>query len=296
MSTENTIEERILRDSSDILQQVGGSLAFVDQSNNAEVVLAERSHLLALSAAVATALAGNDSLRAILQQCAAALVQHLGVAAAYIWTLEAEGKVLETQASAGIYIPLGDLYGSIPVDESTIGSIAQERQPYVTDAVLTDARLRHEAWARWTKLTAFAGHPLVVEDRVLGVMAVFAKQPFTHATLKALAWVAGVMAMGIDRICFADALARSISRVVRMNRSLLRKNAELDEFTYMASHDLQESLRKLITFSGLLRKDLGDDLPERAAKDLDFIVDAAAHVHALVQGLLEFTLAHGRDA
>lgn len=67
---------------------------------------------------------------------------------------------------------------------------------------------------------------------------------------------------------------------------LARMNAELDEFTYVASHDLQEPVRKLIAFSDWLRRDLGTALPPRAAQDLEFIADAAQRMQRLVQDLL----------
>jgi light-regulated signal transduction histidine kinase (bacteriophytochrome) len=67
---------------------------------------------------------------------------------------------------------------------------------------------------------------------------------------------------------------------------LLRKNADLDEFTYAASHDLQEPLRRLISFSSILKDDLGNDLPERAQEDLGYIVDSARRMQTLVQDLL----------
>lgn len=67
---------------------------------------------------------------------------------------------------------------------------------------------------------------------------------------------------------------------------LARMNAELDEFSYVASHDLQEPLRKLLAFSDWLRRDLGDDLPERAARDIEFITEAANRMQSLVQDLL----------
>ncbi len=77
----------------------------------------------------------------------------------------------------------------------------------------------------------------------------------------------------------------------RLNRQLADRNRELEEFAYVASHDLQEPLRKLITFGGLLRKDLGDDLPERAGRHLDFITDAAGRMQTLVQDLLALSRA-----
>lgn len=72
---------------------------------------------------------------------------------------------------------------------------------------------------------------------------------------------------------------------------LARVNAELDEFTYVASHDLQEPVRKLVAFSEWLRKDLGGDLPPRAQQDLAFITDAAQRMQHLVGNLLALSRA-----
>jgi signal transduction histidine kinase len=81
----------------------------------------------------------------------------------------------------------------------------------------------------------------------------------------------------------------------KANTDLRRHNIELDEFNYVASHDLQEPLRKLIAFSDHLRLDLGTSLPARAAQDLTFIVDAAMRMQALIQDLLALSRA-GRMA
>lgn len=75
------------------------------------------------------------------------------------------------------------------------------------------------------------------------------------------------------------------------NRQLEEANRELDEFTYVASHDLQEPLRKLMSFGKLLPMDLGKDLPEKAAEDLKFIIDAAGRMQALIQDLLQLSRA-----
>ncbi|TWT40469.1 Phytochrome-like protein cph1 [Phycisphaerae bacterium RAS1] len=73
------------------------------------------------------------------------------------------------------------------------------------------------------------------------------------------------------------------------NEELRRRNLELDEFTYIASHDLQEPLRKLTSFSRLLARDVGAALSPQALKDLDFICEAARRMQALVQDLLELS-------
>ncbi len=77
--------------------------------------------------------------------------------------------------------------------------------------------------------------------------------------------------------------------LIDLNSSLLKKNKELDEFTYIASHDLQEPLRKLISFSSLLEKDIGNDLNDNAKMDIEYIVDAASRMQRLIQDLLSFS-------
>ena len=86
-------------------------------------------------------------------------------------------------------------------------------------------------------------------------------------------------------------LANTVGRLSDANEALAHKNTELDEFTYVASHDIQEPLRKLISFSELLRMDLGGDLTEAVAKDLSYIADAARRMQTLVQDLLRLSRA-----
>jgi light-regulated signal transduction histidine kinase (bacteriophytochrome) len=65
----------------------------------------------------------------------------------------------------------------------------------------------------------------------------------------------------------------------------------LEEFSYVASHDLQEPLRTIASYSKLLKDDLGDELNEDAAEDIHFIIDAADRMRSMVQDLLELSRA-----
>lgn len=54
----------------------------------------------------------------------------------------------------------------------------------------------------------------------------------------------------------------------------------------MASHDLQEPLRKITAFADLLRKDIGIALPDRAESDLSYVLDGARRMQELISHLL----------
>jgi two-component system, sensor histidine kinase len=71
--------------------------------------------------------------------------------------------------------------------------------------------------------------------------------------------------------------------------ALERSNHDLEQFAYVASHDLQEPLRKVTTFMDLLTRRYAEGLPEEAQKFVAFAVDGATRMHDLIQGLLAYS-------
>lgn len=78
-------------------------------------------------------------------------------------------------------------------------------------------------------------------------------------------------------------------KLTRSLEDLERSNKELGEFAYIASHDLQEPLRKMASFSDLLGKRYRQQLDERADKYLGYIADGAARLQRLINDLLSFS-------
>ena len=205
---EETLEARV----AELADAREAALNMMQDAEQAGEALAERARHAALGADVGVALTKGETLEETLQACAEAIAEHLDAAFARIWTLNAQENVLELQASAGMYTHIDGAHSRVPVGALKIGLIAHERQAHLTNAVQDDPRIGDKAWARREGMVAFTGHPLVVKDRLVGVMAMFARRPLRESTVRSLGSVADEIALGIDRHRAEAALRESEER------------------------------------------------------------------------------------
>ena len=88
---------------------------------------------------------------------------------------------------------------------------------------------------------------------------------------------------------WATAAVRDATERKRAAAQLERSNRDLEQFAYVASHDLQAPLRSIAGFSQLLQEKFRGQLGDEADEFLKHIEGSSAHMHALIQGLLAFS-------
>ena len=257
----------------------------ITERKKAEQNLLERERLALLNSDVSFALIQNKSLQDILGACTEAVVKHLDAAFARIWTLDKENNILELQTSSGMYTHLDGQHSRIPIGKYKIGFIAAERKPHLTNSVIGDARISEQEWAKREGMVAFAGYPLVVENRLVGVIAMFARRALTSQTIEALASISNTIALGIER-----KQAEAERERLLENEKELRLEAEVasrakDEFIAVVSHELRSPLNAMLGWTRILQNTSPD--PQTTEHALNVIVRNARSQSKLIEDLLD---------
>jgi GAF domain-containing protein len=150
--------------------------------------------------------------QAVIDRAVHGLVEDFGAAFARAWLVgpgdlcdectmapscEDRTRCLHLAASAGLSENLDGEYRRVPFSNLKIGEIGARREGHWTNAVLQDPRVAKKEWSREHQLRCFAGYPLIVDDELLGVLAVFGRERLRAEQFHRLAVFARLTAIAL---------------------------------------------------------------------------------------------------
>lgn len=208
------------------------------ERKRSQTALEERVNLAELSAEIGYALDQGTQLSAMLQTCTTSIVQHLPVARAEVWTLNDAGNHLELQASAGLEAPPSSLPVQVTLATSALGHLAQAKEAYLAHTVASASELL-PAWMASVDIVAFAGYPLIYEERLLGIVTLYGQHPLAHALFEAMVLITHGIALSLDRYWTQQALQQQLQRASLLAQITQAINQSLDPQTILESATIQ---------------------------------------------------------
>ncbi|MBW4441186.1 MAG: GAF domain-containing protein [Plectolyngbya sp. WJT66-NPBG17] len=126
------------------------------------------------------------------------LVEKFAGAMARLWLLEPDQTTLKLVASSGLSTRTDGRFGRVPIGAYKVGKIALNRVSFLSNNLPAESWVGDRDWAIENNICGFAGYPLIANDRVLGVLAMFSCHPLEPAFLEVLQTLCAIVTISLD--------------------------------------------------------------------------------------------------
>lgn len=283
-----------------LLEAIGHQIGVAVANASLFERLQRHSHKLSSLNKIMGMMLSRLDLPSVLTVIAEGLVQHWDAALARVWLLANQSKSGEEQlilrASAGMTEGLNGEHAQISLDEtSLIGQIAIRRQEELSTHLEQDVQALDLDWVRREGLRSFAGFPLTYGDRLIGVLALFAREKLNQADFDLLRTFARQATTAIENARLYAHEQQQVIELKALTQKLEDSQAQLVQSAKLAAvgrlaaalaHEINNPLQSIHNCLSLSRR-----FPPKSQDHLDYMRMAEGELErliGLVQRLLDF--------
>jgi len=126
------------------------------------------------------------------------LIDKFDCAFARVWLVEPDKTHLRLVASSGMYTNINGSFARVPMGCYKVGKIAQNRVAFLSNNLPEESWVKDRDWALANKIIGFAGYPLMLKDRVIGVLATFSHHTMAPEFLEVLQTLCTIVTVVLD--------------------------------------------------------------------------------------------------
>lgn len=213
---------------------------------------------------------------------------------------EIVGK-LHLNAYAGIAAEEAKKIEWLEYGVAVCGCVARDRERIIAEDIFNTPDIRTELVESYG-MQAYASHPLMVQGKLIGTLSfgTRTRKHFSSDDLALMKTIADQVAVAMERVRLIEGLSKSRGelemrveeRTAELKSFMARleqSNQALQDFASIAAHDLQEPLRKVITFGNMVKQRYIDSLGQTGSDYISRMLDATQRMQSLLKGLLEYS-------
>lgn len=202
----------------------------IAERKKAEKMKNSRVYEASLRTDISEAFDKGDTLRRALGLAAGAIYQRIEVSEVCVWTINGKTGALEVYSGTGVPREVSRA-ADYPLLRETVDIVLKSRRPYLNNDVRSDPALGNVDWTNQEHVVAVANDPLIVDERLIGGIALLSDKPLLEDTVEPWAMVKHTIAQGIQRKWTEDSLRESLGVLLALREAghILGSTLEQDE-------------------------------------------------------------------
>jgi PAS domain S-box-containing protein len=271
-----------------------GSNTDIEDLKRSERALRDSEARYKLLSETASRLLGTPDPQGVVNDLCRQVMQHLQCDVFFNFLADERAGKLHLNAFAGIPEEEAKKIEWLDYGVAVCGCVARDGERIVAEDIANTPDIRTDLVKSYG-VQAYACHPLIAQGRLIGTLSFGTKTRscFTEEDLALMKTVTDEVAVAMERVRLMEQLRISKNelemRVLERTAELERRNQELQDFAFIASHDLQEPLRKVQTFGDMLVLKSDPLLGPEGRDYIQRMQRAAARMQKLLESLLSYS-------